>query len=68
MMSTVIVSKGCVEAAYEDTENFKPVFKFGSSCPADVLKCCYNAKCINKIQKNQMNQVNRNRFHTNLGN
>ena len=36
-VSTVIVSKGCVVAAYEDTENDEQVFKFGSSCSADVL-------------------------------
>ena len=37
-VSTVIVSKGCVVAAYEDTENDEQVFKFGSSCTADVLE------------------------------
>ena len=37
-VSTVIVSKGCVVAAYEDTKNDEQVFKFGSSCTADVLE------------------------------
>ena len=37
-VSTVIVSKGCVVAAYEVTKNDEQVFKFGSSCTADVLE------------------------------
>ena len=37
-VSTVIVSKGCILAAYEDTKNDEQVFKFGSSCSADVLE------------------------------
>ena len=37
-VSTVIVSKGCVVTAYEDTKNAEQVFKFGFSCSADVLE------------------------------
>ena len=37
-VSTVIVSIGCVVAAYEDTKNDKQIFKFGSSCTAGVLE------------------------------
>ena len=37
-VSTVIVSKGCVVAAYEDTKNDEQGIKFGSFCTADVLE------------------------------
>ena len=37
-VSTIIVSRGCVLAAYVDTLEDEEVFKFGSSCSADVLE------------------------------
>ena len=40
-VSTIIVSRGCVVAAYEDIDNEEEVFKFGSSCSADVLEQSY---------------------------